>query len=133
MRFFNLKILFLFILISSFIGCANKQNNSQQGRFRQKSELNEYPQFSSYNDAIKFYLKHFKNDYDSMKPDSTAVTMAVYFPESQRKVMLIVFHGNPNVYIYEGVSASIWHAFKNAGSKGRYYYRHIKGHFNFRL
>ena len=93
----------------------------------------EYQAFATYDEAAVFYLRHFEN-YDRMLPESRSIAAAIYFPDSRRKVMLVVFRSNPGkIYIHEGIPPSVWRSLQGATSKGGFYDAHIRGQHSFRL
>lgn len=140
-------IFFFFTIAVLYTGCdlnnqeetkTNVQTNNTPSKesntkpFPEKKTINEYTSFSSYEEAVTFYLTNFEKT-DSF-PSSTAIAKLTKFPNSKRNVFFIYFTSNPSKpYIFEGIDSSTWDSFLNAESKGKFYHAYIKGRYNFNL
>ena len=63
-----------------------------------------------------------------MKPDSTNIHRAEYYPDSPRKWLIVYFKSNKSKgYLYQKIPSSLWTDWKAASSKGKWYKRNLKG------
>ena len=69
----------------------------------------------------------------SFYPDSTAIYLVRYWPESPNKRFLVYFKTNRSKgYLYEGMPMDEYRAWQEAPSKGRFFHERIKGHYEVR-
>jgi len=92
----------------------------------------EYQTFPSYQKAMRYYLNKHKTKH-FMRPDSSVIKLAAYYPKTKRKILLIQMKSTGKLYIYEGIPKLTWFKFTEAKSKGKYYQYYIKGKFPFQL
>ncbi len=92
----------------------------------------EYQNFPSYEKAMTYYLNKFKTK-DYIRPDSELIKLAIYYPNTQRKVMLIQLKNTGSLMIYENVPKLTWFNFTEAKSKDEYFNLFITNKFPFKL
>jgi hypothetical protein len=112
------RTLLVLILFSLFFGCGGSAEAPKN--------------FPSFDAAASWYSEHAVTD--QMTPDSTAIAWAGYCATSDRQMLLVAFTSDPGKrYVFEGVPAEVWAAFKSADSKGKFYHANIKGRYRFGL
>jgi hypothetical protein len=123
----------LLAIVLSVSSCKRDPGAAHQGNATQREATTaEERAFHSYEAAISHFLE--KGGAEEITPRSTAISRALYFPDSRRRVLLIYFSSNPaKPYIFEGVPKEVWRDFKTARSHGTYYNAHLRGRYQFRL
>jgi hypothetical protein len=117
----------------SVSSCKRDTGAAHQGNAAQRETTKaEERAFLSYEAAINHFLE--KGGAEEITPRSTAISRALYFPNTQRRVLLIYFSSNPaKPYIFEGVPEEVWRDFKTARSHGTFYNTRLRGRYQFRL
>ena len=82
--------------------------------------------FSSYESATRWVRA--THEAEVMKPDSSTIHRVEYFPDSEKKWLVLYFKSNRSKgYLYQNFPQSMWVSWKNASSKGKWYHRNLKG------
>lgn len=87
---------------------------------------------SSYESAVAWVQSAY--DTEVLRPDSSVILRAEYFPDSPDKWLIVFMKANPKKgYIHRGVPRSLWLEWNSAPSKGKWYSENLRGNLSYRF
>ena len=88
--------------------------------------------FTDYQSAETWIKQNHKAE--TITPDSSLIKKIEYYPAENNGYLIIYLHqGKTPTLLYQNINQTLWDAFKNAASKGKFYNEKILGNESFML
>ena len=88
--------------------------------------------FTDYQSAETWIKQNHKAE--AISPDSSLIKKMEYYPSKNNGYLIIYLHrGKVPTLLYQNINETLWDAFKNTDSKGKFYNEQILGNENFTL